>query len=280
MEYALSAAPRVQTCLLYRSYVHRDSLAVLLPLPHPGSTTIIKMSDSSFDDGVSSLTSLAPSVEPTERPKRKQPGRQTQVEGVAPGRERTAAGESPEPAMPDANTAKRKREKTSWVWKHGEERTIDGADWWVCNLCPNRSTPKRYKVSSGTRAPASHLKEKHGKEEEINRKVQRLEERKNHIAAAFENAERLKKVKGLLANSPGASSNQTGHSLWNPDTHKALLVRLVADQDLTFAFPTAASFQGYAEFLKPEAACYGGYYQRPCHFSRLQVRLRGARGIE
>jgi hypothetical protein len=29
---------------------------------------------------------------------------------------------------------------------------------------------------------------------------------------------------------------------------------LVADQDLTFAFPTAASFQGYAEFLNPEAA--------------------------
>jgi hypothetical protein len=22
--------------------------------------------------------------------------------------------------------------------------------------------------------------------------------------------------------------------------------------------------------------CYGGYHQRPCHFSRLQVRLRGA----
>jgi hypothetical protein len=180
------------------------------------------MSDSSFDDGVSSLTSLAPSIDPTERGKRKQPGRQTQAEVVA--RERTAVSESPEPAAPEANPAKRKREKTSWVWKHGEERIIDGADWWVCNLCPNRSTPKRYKVSSGTRAPAGHLKEKHGKEEEINRKVQRLEERKNHIAAAFENAERLKKVKGLLANSPGASTNTTGHSVWNPDTHKALLV--------------------------------------------------------
>ncbi|OAE31040.1 hypothetical protein AXG93_1502s1420 [Marchantia polymorpha subsp. ruderalis] len=54
--------------------------------------------------------------------------------------------------------------------------------------------PKRYKVSSKTRASASHLKEKHGKLEEINCK------------------------------------------------------------DLTFAFPTGISFQGYAEFPNLEEA--------------------------
>jgi hypothetical protein len=50
------------------------------------------MSDSSFDDGVSSLTSLAPSIDPIERRKRTQQGSQTQAEVV----KRTA--ESPEPA--------------------------------------------------------------------------------------------------------------------------------------------------------------------------------------
>jgi hypothetical protein len=63
------------------------------------------MTDSSFDDGVSSLTSLAPSIDPTERRKRTQQGSQTQAEVV----KRTAASESPEPATPEANQAKRKR---------------------------------------------------------------------------------------------------------------------------------------------------------------------------
>jgi hypothetical protein len=94
-------------------------------------------------------------------------------------------------------------------------------------MCVNRSNPKQYKVSSGTRAPTVHLKERHSIEEETNRKVQRLGVLKDNIAQAFETAEWVQKLKavgldGPYVGLPGGRS--TVH--WNKDTHKALLVGL------------------------------------------------------
>ncbi|KAI5789817.1 hypothetical protein FPQ18DRAFT_410752 [Pyronema domesticum] len=63
---------------------------------------------------------------------------------------------------------------------------------WILMLCLNESNATSYQVNSGTRVPESHPKEKHCLEEE-----------------AFENAERIKKVKGLFGPSVEASETTT-----------------------------------------------------------------------
>jgi hypothetical protein len=68
--------------------------------------------------------------------------------------------------------------KTSWIWTHGEEVSVDGAAYWQCSLYSNR---KQYKVSAGTHAPAIHLKESHAVQEEINRKAKRPVVQKSNI---------------------------------------------------------------------------------------------------
>jgi hypothetical protein len=74
---------------------------------------------------------------------------------------------------------------------------VDGAAYWRCSLCSNRAQPKQYKVSAGTRAPATHLKEKHAVEEEINRKARRLEAQKGNIEQAVETTQRIQKLKAV-----------------------------------------------------------------------------------
>jgi hypothetical protein len=119
--------------------------------------------------------------------------------------------------------SKQKRKRTSWIWTHGEEVSVDGAAYWQCSLCENRVEPKQYKVSAGTRAPAIHLKDKHAVEEEISRKAKRLEVQKGNIEQAVETTQRIQKQKAVGLTGPpgggGASSQE-----WNEDVHKALLV--------------------------------------------------------
>jgi hypothetical protein len=74
---------------------------------------------------------------------------------------------------------------------------VDGAAYWRCSLCSNRAQPKQYKVSAGTRAPATHLKEKDAVEEEINRKAKRLEAQKGNIEQAVETTQRIQKLKAV-----------------------------------------------------------------------------------
>jgi hypothetical protein len=129
------------------------------------------------------------------------------------------------PVNPTTQGGKRKREKTSWIWTHGEEVSVDGAAYWQCSRCSNRARPKQYKVSAGTRAPATHLKEKHGVEEEISRKARRLEERKANIEHAVETTQRIQKRKAVgLIEAPGAPRAGKSSVEWNEDVHKALLV--------------------------------------------------------
>jgi hypothetical protein len=112
---------------------------------------------------------------------------------------------------------------------------VDGAAYWRCSLCSNRAQlePKQYKVSAGTRAPATHLKEKHAVEEEINRKAKRLEVQKSNIEQAVETTQRIQKLKavgltGPPGEGPAGEGKSTGASSqeWNEAVHKALLVRL------------------------------------------------------
>jgi hypothetical protein len=104
---------------------------------------------------------------------------------------------------------------------------VDGAPYWQCSLC----TPgqrKKYKVSAGTRAPANHLKEKHLVEEEINRKVQRLEAQKSNIEQAVESSQRVQKMKAGGEAPMSRSASGSGALEWNDETHKALLVRCLS----------------------------------------------------
>jgi ABC-type transport system involved in cytochrome bd biosynthesis fused ATPase/permease subunit len=103
---------------------------------------------------------------------------------------------------------------------------VDGAAYWRCSLCSNRTQPKQYKVSAGTRAPATHLKEKHAVEEEINRKARRLEARKGNIEQAVKTMQRIQKLKAVGLIGPPGEGKSTGSSSldWNEEIHKALLV--------------------------------------------------------
>jgi hypothetical protein len=156
---------------------------------------------SSFVDDTSSLTSLR-TTEPANEP------------SPNPGE---AAG-APPPG------GKRKREKTSWIWAHGEEVDVDGAPYWQCSHCSSEPKPKRYKVSAGTHSPAIHLKEKHGVEEDISRKAKRLEVQKSNVEQAAEAAQLMQKRQAVgLPETAGEGSHA-----WNADTHKQLLVFLEA----------------------------------------------------
>jgi hypothetical protein len=120
---------------------------------------------SSFVDHTSSLTSLSVSSEPAEkadRPRQQIQASTSPAPSMSPCEAASALGNRP------TRGGKRKREKTFWIWTHGEEVSVDGAAYWQCSLYSNR---KQYKVSAGTRAPAIHLKESHAVEEEINRKA-------------------------------------------------------------------------------------------------------------
>jgi hypothetical protein len=152
---------------------------------------------SSFVDDTSSLTSLT--SEPAEKADR--PRQQSQASNPS-----TSLAPSP-----TTWPGKRKREKTSWIWTHGEEVSVNGAAYWQCSLCSNRAQPKRYKVSAGTRAPATHLKDKHVVEEEIVRKAQRLVVQKSNIEQAVANVERIRKLKA--EGSPPTHTGQTGKEL-------------------------------------------------------------------
>jgi hypothetical protein len=184
-------------------------------------------------DDTSSLTSL-PATSPSQPPGQQQsqasrspaPSFSPSLSprpGPRPRRGDEAAGAS---GSATTQGGKRKREKTSWIWTHGQEVDVDGADYWRCSLCLNRAEPKQYKVSAGTRAPATHLKEKHGVEEEINRKARRLEERKANIEQAVETTQRIQKRKAVgIIEAPGEGKSSGPSSLeWNEDVHKALLV--------------------------------------------------------
>jgi hypothetical protein len=53
------------------------------------------------------------------------------------------SAEAADPAeVAEASTApvggKQKRKRTSWIWTHGEEVSVDGAAYWQCSLCENR----------------------------------------------------------------------------------------------------------------------------------------------
>jgi hypothetical protein len=177
---------------------------------------------SSIFDDTSSLTSLTVTSEPPENTGRLQQESQASTSpapSLSPS-PREAAG------APTTHGGKRKREKTSWIWTHGQEVDVDGAAYWRCSLCSNRAQPKQYKVSAGTRAPATHLKENHAVEEEINRKARRLEARKGNIEQAVETTQRIQKLKAVgLIEAPGEGKSSGSSSLeWNEDVHKALLV--------------------------------------------------------
>jgi hypothetical protein len=169
---------------------------------------------SSFVDDTSSLSA-------TSQP----PGRQESQASRSPAprsRPRSRDEAAGTPATTQGGT--RKREKTSWIWTHGQEVDDDGALYWRCSLCSN-TQPKKYKVSAGTRAPATHLKEKHGVEEEINRKARRLEERQANIEQAVESTQRIQKRKAVgLIEAPAAPRAGKSSVEWNEDVHKALLV--------------------------------------------------------
>jgi hypothetical protein len=181
---------------------------------------------SSFIDDTSDLTSLISDPHPEE------PENELQEDDALEDEE-----DDNEAASATAETThgkKRKRGKTSWVWKHGEEVSVKGIPHWQCSLCPNRTKAQRYKVLSGTWAPAVHLKEKHQVEEEISRKTQRLETHLGHIEHASEHAQRIQKLKESGLPGPGATLQSTARGAtgraatieWNEETHKALLVRV------------------------------------------------------
>jgi hypothetical protein len=115
---------------------------------------------SSIVDDTSSLTSLASlamTSEPAEKADRLQQQSQASTSPVSRLSPREAAGT---PVInPTTQRGKRKREKTSWIWTHGEDVSDDGAACWQCSLCSNCAQPKQYNVSDETRAPATHLKE-------------------------------------------------------------------------------------------------------------------------
>src|SRR5690554_4475712 len=80
----------------------------------------------------------------------------------------------------------------SFVWQdsttgvvHGTKVLHQGYEKWECTHCPNRTQPKRYLVSSGTRHPAMHLKRKHSIEEAYSNKRQRLERTTEGIQQAL-----------------------------------------------------------------------------------------------
>jgi hypothetical protein len=107
--------------------------------------------------------------------------------------------------------------------------SVAGAAYWQCSLCENRTEPKQYTFSAGTRAPAIHLKDKHAVEEEISRKAKRLEVQTGNIEQAVETTQRIQKLKAVgLTGPPGGGGKSTagGSSSqeWNEEVHTALLV--------------------------------------------------------
>jgi hypothetical protein len=57
--------------------------------------------------------------------------------------------------------------------------------------------PKLYKASAGTRAPWTHLKDKHAGQEENSRKAQPLEVQQSNIEQAVENVARIRKLEAV-----------------------------------------------------------------------------------
>jgi hypothetical protein len=162
---------------------------------------------SSIVDDTSSLTSLT--SEPADRPQQQSQASTSPVLSLSP---RKATGA---PVNPTTQGGKRKREKTSWIWTHGEEVSVDGAAYWQCSLCSNRAQPKRYEVSAGKRAPATHLKEKDAVGEEINRKAKRLELQKGNIEQAVETTQHIQKVKAVGFIGPPGEGKSSGSSSLN-----------------------------------------------------------------
>jgi hypothetical protein len=173
---------------------------------------------SSIVDDTSSLTSLT--SEPADRPQQQSQASTSPVLSLS-AREATGP-----PVNLTTQGGKRKRENTSWIWTHGEEVSVDGAAYWQCLLCSNRAQPKRYQVSAGTRAPATHLKENDAVGEEINRMAKRLEMQKRNIEQAVETTQRIQKLKAVGLIGPPGEGKSTGSSSleWNEEIHKALLV--------------------------------------------------------
>jgi len=44
-----------------------------------------------------------------------------------------------------------------WIWKYGTLILENENKYWACNLCPNKSNPQWYQISSWTRAAATYL---------------------------------------------------------------------------------------------------------------------------
>jgi hypothetical protein len=94
-----------------------------------------------------------------------------------------------------------------------------------------RTASSIYKVSAGTRAPATHLKEKHAVVEEIIRNAKRLEVQRSNIEQAVETTQRSQKLKAVgLIGPPGEGKSMSrsgigsGSLQWNEEIQKALLV--------------------------------------------------------
>jgi hypothetical protein len=133
----------------------------------------------------------------------------------------------PKPSDPagddlSTTTTSKKRPKSSWIWNYGNLILETETKYWVCNLCPNKSNPQRYQVSSGTQAAASHLKSKHQVEEGISTKKLWLDAQQWFIQEAFSNAERAmeKKKKQTL------QEDMDGKK-WTPESYKLLMVSAI-----------------------------------------------------